>query len=79
MTELEQLQLKRREVMARKREALKERKQRTRRLIERGAILEKTLHMIAPKDQLSNQEIEKIVNFAILRPETLQYLEEMGL
>ena len=44
MTELEALQAKRREEAARKRANLKERKARTRRLIQRGAILENALN-----------------------------------
>lgn len=46
MTELEALQQKHREEAAQKRAKLKERKQRTHRLIERGAILESAINEI---------------------------------
>ena len=71
MTELEALQAKRREEAARKRANLKERKARTRRLIQRGAILENALNDYIQSD------IVKIVYFAIQSPEVAQYIAEM--
>ena len=61
MTELEALQQKHREEAAQKRAKLKERKQRTHRLIERGAILESAINEICPADKFSNEDIQKIV------------------
>lgn len=78
MTELEQLQAKHREEAARKRAKLKERKQRAHRLIERGAILESVLNDICPAENLTNEQIQKIVYFAILAPTTIMYIAEMG-
>ena len=79
MTELEELQAKHREEAARKREKLKERKARAHRLIERGAILEAALKDIVVPAAISNEEIEKIVYFAILSPATIDYISELGL
>lgn len=78
MTELEELQLKHREEAARKRAKLKEHKARAHRLIERGAILESVINEVKPADQFTNQEIEKIVYFAILSPSTITYISELG-
>lgn len=78
MTELEELQLKHREEAARKRAKLKERKARAHRLIERGAILESAINEVKPADRFTNQEIEKIVYFAILAPEAITYISELG-
>ena len=64
MTEIEALQAKHREEAARKRANLKERKARTRRLIQRGAILENALN-------------DYIQYFAIQSPEVAQYIAEM--
>ena len=58
MTELEALQQKHREEAAQKRAKLKERKQRTHRLIERGAILESAINEICPADKFSNEDIQ---------------------
>lgn len=78
MTELEALQQKHREEAARKRAKLKERKARAHRLIERGAILESAINEICPADKFSNEDIQKIVYFAILTPSTIDYISEMG-
>ena len=78
MTELEELQLKHREEVARKREKLKERKARAHRLIERGAILESAINEVKPADRFTNQEIEKIVYFAVLSPATITFISELG-
>lgn len=78
MTELEALQAKHREEAARKRAKLKERKQRAHRLIERGAILESAINEICPADKFSNEDIQKIVYFAILTPSTIDYIAKMG-
>lgn len=78
MTELEALQAKHREEAARKRAKLKERKQRAHRLIERGAILEAAINEICPADKFSNEDIQKIVYYAILAPSTIDYIAKMG-
>ena len=78
MTELEALQQKHREEAAQKRAKLKERKQRTHRLIERGAILESAINEICPADKFSNEDIQKIVYYAILAPSTIDYIAQMG-
>ena len=78
MTELEALQQKHREEAAQKRAKLKERKQRTHRLIERGAILQSAINEICPADKFSNEDIQKIVYYAILAPSTIDYIAKMG-
>ena len=78
MTELEQIQQKHREEAARRRAKLKERKQRAHRLIERGAILESAINEIYPADKFSNDNIQRIVYYAILSPKTVDYIAEMG-
>ena len=78
MTELEALQQKHREEAAQKRAKLKERKQRTHRLIERGAILESAINEICPDDKFSNEDMQKIVYYAILAPSTIDYIAKMG-
>ena len=78
MTELEELQLRHREDAARKRAKLKERKARAHRLIERGAILEAALREVVEPSELTNDEVEKIVWFAIVSPSTINYISEMG-
>lgn len=78
MTELEQLQAKHREEAARRRAKLKERKQRAHRLIERGVILESAINEICPAEKFTNEQIQKIVYYAILAPETVTYIAEMG-
>lgn len=78
MTELEELQAKHRAEAARKRDNLKERKARTRRLIQRGAILENALNEYIQSESISNDDIVKIVYFAIQSPEVAQYIVEMG-
>lgn len=77
MTELEALQAKHREEAARKRANLKERKARTRRLIQRGAILENALNDYVTAENISNDDIQKIIYFAIQSPEVAQYIAEM--
>ena len=79
MTELEVLQVKHREDAARNREKLKDRKARAHRLIERGAILEAALKEAVDPSTLSNEDVEKIVWFAILSPATIDYISELGL
>lgn len=78
MTELELLQKKHREEAARRRASLKERKRRTHRLIERGAILESAINEILPATSLSNSQIERLVFFSILEPKSIQLLMKMG-
>lgn len=78
MTELELLQKKHREEAARRRASLKERKRRTHRLIERGAILESAINEVLPAASLSNKQIERLVFFSILEPKSIQLLMEMG-
>lgn len=78
MTELEQLQAKHREEAARKRAKLKERKARAHRLIERGAILESAINEICPAENLTNEQVQDIVYFAVLAPSTVTYIAEMG-
>lgn len=78
MTELEALQAKHREEAARRRAKLKERKQRAHRLIERGAILESAINEICPAENLTNDDIQKIVYYAILAPSTITYISKMG-
>lgn len=78
MTELEALQQKHREEAARKRAKLKERKQRAHRLIERGAILESAINEICPAENLTNEQVQDIVYFAILSPSTIDYIAKMG-
>lgn len=78
MTELELLQQKHREEAARKRANLKERKRRTHRLIERGAILESAINEVLPATSLSNTQVEKLVYFSILEPKSINLLLEMG-
>ena len=72
MTELEALQAKRREEAARKRANLKERKARTRRLIQRGAILENALNDYIQSDNTSNDDIVKFFYIARQPPSTPQ-------
>lgn len=78
MTELEALQQKHREEAARKRAKLKERKARAHRLIERGAILESAINEICPAENLTNEQVQDIVYFAVLAPSTVTYIAEMG-
>ncbi|MBE5971067.1 MAG: DUF3847 domain-containing protein [Lachnoclostridium sp.] len=78
MTELELLQKKHREEAARRRASLKERKRRTHRLIERGAILESAINEVVPAVSLSNSQIEQLVFFSVLAPKSIQLLMEMG-
>lgn len=78
MTDIEKLQQRHREEAARKRAKLKERKQRAHRLIERGAILESAINEISPSVSFTNDQIQKIVYFAILSPSTLDYISELG-
>ena len=78
MTELELLQKKHREEAARKRANLKERKRRTHRLIERGAILESAINEVLPAVNLTNNQVEKLVYFSILEPKSINFLLEMG-
>lgn len=78
MTDIEKLQQKHREETARKRAKLKERKARAHRLIERGAILESAINEVCPAESLTNEQIQKIVYFAILSPTTADYISELG-
>lgn len=78
MTDIEKLQAKHREEAARKRAKLKERKARTRRLIQRGAILENALNEYTTAERISNDDIQKIIYFAIQSPVVAQYITEIG-
>ena len=78
MTELKLLQQKHREEAARKRANLKERKRRTHRLIERGAILESAINEVLPATKLDNSQVERLVFFSILEPKSIQLILEMG-
>lgn len=78
MTDIEKLQAKHREEATRKRAKLKERKARAHRLIERGAILEAAINEVYPVESFTNDEIQKIVYFAILSPATADYISELG-
>lgn len=78
MTDIEKLQQMHREEAARKRAKLKERKARAHRLIERGAILESAINEVCPAESLTNEQIQKIVYFAILSPTTADYISELG-
>lgn len=78
MTELELLQKRHREEASRRRASLKERKRRTHRLIERGAILESAINEVVPAVSLSNSQIEQLVFFSVLAPKSIQLLMEMG-
>lgn len=78
MTELEILQKKRREEAARRREKLKERKRRAHRLIERGAILEGVINEFDRAERFTNEEIQKILWFALLHMDTVRYIQELG-
>ena len=78
MTDIEKLQQKHREEAARKRAKLKERKARDHRLIERGAILEAAINEVYPAESFTNDEIQKIVYFAILSSSTIDYISELG-
>lgn len=78
MTDLEKLQLLHREQAARKRAKLKERKARAHRLIERGAILEAVINEVYPVSNFTNEQIQKIVYFAVLDPATITYIAELG-
>lgn len=78
MTELELLQKKHREDAAARREKLKERKRRAHRLIERGAMLENAIQEICPPESLTDKQVEQIIYFAILNPETASFISEKG-
>jgi hypothetical protein len=78
MTDIEKLQQKHREEAARKRAKLKERKARAHRRIERGAILESAINEICPAEIFTNDQIQKIVYFAVLSPSTIDYISELG-
>ena len=78
MTELELLQQKHREEVARTRAKLKERKKRTHRLIERGAILESVLKEIVLPESMTNEQVQEILYFALLNPDVVTYITEMG-
>lgn len=79
MTELEHLQQKHREELAERRAKLKERKRRAHRLIERGAMLEAALKEICPPESFTNEHLEKLIYFAIVNPETVEYIkQELG-
>ena len=78
MTELELLQQKHREEVARRRAKLKERKKRTHRLIERGAILESVLKEIVLPESMTNEQVQEILYFALLNPAVVTYITEIG-
>lgn len=77
MTDLEKLQQKHREQAARQRAKLKERKQRAHRLIERGAILENVLNEIRPSENLSNEQVQKILYTSLLDPKIIDYIADL--
>ncbi len=77
MTELEELQLKHREQAAEKRAAAKERKSRTHRLITRGGILEAALREFMDPTELTDEEVEKVVYFAIVDPRIINYINDI--
>ena len=78
MTELELLQQKHREEAAQRRAKLKEQGKGTHRLIERGAILESVLKEIVLPESMTNEQVQEILYFALLNPETVTYITEMG-
>lgn len=77
MTELEMLQQKHREEAARRRAKLKERKIRAHRLIERGAILESVINEIRQSEELSNEQIQRILNYSLLDPSTIEFIADL--
>lgn len=77
MTELEMLQQKHREEAARRRAKLKERKIRAHRLIERGAILESVINEIRQSEELSNEQIQQILNYSLLDPSTIEFIADL--
>jgi hypothetical protein len=77
MTELEMLQQKHREEEARRRAKLKERKIRAHRLIERGAILESVINEIRQSEELSNEQIQQILNYSLLDPSTIEFIADL--
>lgn len=77
MTELEMLQQKHRDEAARKRAKFKERKIRAHRLIERGAILESVINEIRQSEELSNKQIQQILNYSLLDPSTIDFIADL--
>lgn len=77
MTELELLQQKHREQAARQRAKLKERKQRAHRLIERGAILESVIDEVRKSEELSNEQVQQILNHVLLDPKVIDYIADL--
>lgn len=77
MTELEMLQQKHRDEAARKRAKFKERKIRAHRLIERGAILESVINEIRQSEELSNEQIQQILNYSLLDPSTIDFIADL--
>ena len=47
-------------------------------MIERGAILESVLKEIGPPENMTNEQVQEILYFALLNPETVTYITEMG-
>ena len=69
--EIEQLKNRRKEILVRENEA--KRKFRTRRLIQRDAILEE---LIPEAETFSNEEIQEIVKYALNTPYVKEYLRK---
>ena len=69
--EIEQLKNRRKEILVRENEA--KRKARTRRLIQRGAILEE---LIPEAETFLNEEIQEIVKYALNTPYVKEYLRK---
>lgn len=71
--DIRQLQNKKKKLLNQKKEA--ERKERTHRLIERGAILESLLEH--PK-KYKNEQIKELLEIALHTPQAQQYLQSVG-
>lgn len=69
--EIEQLKNRKREIT--QRHKAEERKARTKRLIERGAILES---LIPSSDTLSNDDVKQILSYALETPYVKEYLRK---
>lgn len=69
---LEQLKNQKKELLAKQRE--QDRKARTRRLIQRGAILEQ--YLMEP-EKLTNEQISEIVKYAFNTPYVREYMKEI--
>ena len=70
---IRQLQNKKKKLLNQKKEA--ERKERTHRLIERGAILESLLEH---PEKYNNEQIKELLEIALHTPQAQQYLQSVG-